>query len=399
MALEGTLNDFSPFDIMELINIKQKTGLLFVTSEAGETITLGFESNGLVLAQSSESHLDMQLGHILIKSGRLSKKHLEEALELQKGTLDRLGYILCREKYCTEEEVCLGLHIQIKRVFFNLLHWKEGLYIFEPRESIDYFHEFVKPVFVQPLSVNGLMMEGAVMIDEWPLIEKVVSSLDMVFRRLEATPPLKVATEEEAFDFIGINRKEDGQTHLNDQELLVYDLIDGKSNVTEILEQTLFSEFVVCKTLFDLAKKGLISGHMEEKAEEKIKNYKKEEIKAPPESNTQEHWDAACALVRQALPEALVLEISVPKKKITLLQGLSDGAVWIEPVYALLKEIVHDPESHMGAFEAVTNEVGLALFWDKRCDYALVVVSGLIGNSAASLFRAHMATVTRCILN
>ena len=57
MALEGTLKDFSPFDILELIDFKRKTGLLFVTSSEGETITLGFEKKraglGPILCKTS----------------------------------------------------------------------------------------------------------------------------------------------------------------------------------------------------------------------------------------------------------------------------------------------------------------------------------------------------------
>ena len=191
MALEGTLNDFSPFDIMELIDFKQKTGLLFVTAPEGETITLGFEKKGLVLAQSSTKKNDLQLGNILVRAGKITEANRDKALEMQKGTLDRLGFIFAREKYCTEKDICESLRIQIKRVFFTLLRWDEGIYIFEPRESIDYFHEFIKPVFVQPLSVKGLMMEGAVMIDEWPMVEKIVKSLDMVFRQLPVKQGIK----------------------------------------------------------------------------------------------------------------------------------------------------------------------------------------------------------------
>ncbi len=404
MALEGTLKDFSPFDIMELIDFKQKTGLLFVTSPEGETITLGFEKKGLVLAQSSTNKNDLQLGNILVRAGKITEANRDKALEMQKGTLDRLGFIFAREKYCTEKDICESLRIQIKRVFFTLLRWDEGIYIFEPRESIDYFHEFIKPVFVQPLSVKGLMMEGAVMVDEWPMIEKVVKSLDMIFRRIKIEGKIKTITEEEAFDFEGSKRQDkadnENVTRITPDEKILYDLVDGRQSLANILEQTLFSEFTCCKTIFDLVKKDLLEENKEalpevsppSKEDTASRNVLSDEI-------VQENWEAARVLVQRALPEALILEITLSEKKATLLQGETDLEQWPELIMAIYQEAKPlGNRSNVGVFEYVADEVGIALFWDHRTDYMLVVISALDGSIGASRFRAHVATVTRCVL-
>ncbi|GEM_PF-6726413 len=400
MALEGTLKDFSPFDIMELIDFKRKTGLLFVTSPEGETITLGFEKKGLVLAQSSAKKNDMQLGNILVRAGKITEAERDRALEMQKGTLDRLGFIFAREKYCTEKDICESLHIQIKRVFFTLLRWNEGIYIFEPRESIDYFHEFVKPVFVQPLSVKGLMMEGAVMVDEWPMVEKVVKSLDMVFRQVPLEREIKTITEEDAFDFEGGNAKDEKTIRITPDEKTIYDLIDGRHSVADIIDQTLFSEFTCCKTVFELVKKDLI----EEDAAGSADMIAPTQETASSEENLsdeilRESWEAARVLVQRALPEALVLEIAISKTRASLLQGETDPAQWPELILALYQEAMPlAKDSNIGVFEYISGEVGVALFWDQHSDYMLVVISSLGGSSGASRFRAHVATVTRCIL-
>ncbi|MEC4677759.1 MAG: DUF4388 domain-containing protein [Nitrospirota bacterium] len=400
MALEGTLKDFSPFDIMELIGFKQKTGLLFVTAPEGETITLGFEKKGLVLAQSSTKKNDLQLGNILLRAGKITEANRDKALEMQKGTLDRLGFIFAREKYCTEKDICESLRIQIKRVFFTLLRWTEGIYIFEPRESIDYFHEFIKPVFVQPLSVKGLMMEGAVMIDEWPMVEKVVKSLDMVFRRLPVKQEIKTLTEEEAFDFEGSATKNDSVIQLTPDEKILYDLTDGHQSVSSILEKTLFSEFTCCKTIFDLVKKDLLEENKEAPLEVSLPS-KKDAASGDVLSDeiVRENWEAARVLVQRALPEALILEITLSEKKATLLQGETDLEQWPDLIMAIYQEAKPlGNRSDVGVFEYVADEVGIALFWDHRADYMFVVVSALNGSIGASRFRAHVATVTRCVI-
>lgn len=399
MALEGTLKDFSPFDILELIDFKRKTGLLFVTSSEGETITLGFEKKGLVLAQSSAKHLDMQIGNILVRSRKLSETDRDKALSLQKGTLDRLGHILRREKFCTEEDICSSLHIQMKRVFFTLLRWREGGYIFEPQESIDYFHEFVKPVFVQPLNVKALMMEGAVMIDEWPMIEKVIPSLDLVFQRTPISGTLQIISEKDEFDFEGSAKDEDA-TQISTDEEVIYQLMDGQRSVAEIIEQTLYSEFFCCKTVFELLKKGLIEKTTGTSTKpRKVLPEKSKVDQSVPEPTIKGNWEAARILVQRALPDAMVLEIVISEKRATLLQGTTDAALWPNPILSIFKEVTPlESDSPIGVFESIANEVGVAFFWDQPSNYLLVVAAALQGNSAASRFRAHVATVTRCIL-
>ena len=71
MALEGTLRDFSLADILQLIALQHKTGLLTVRSP-GDTVTLGFVDGQLVSAESSAQRLDTRLGTVLVKTRRLT---------------------------------------------------------------------------------------------------------------------------------------------------------------------------------------------------------------------------------------------------------------------------------------------------------------------------------------
>ncbi len=400
MALEGNLKDFSPFHIMELITFKKRTGLLFVTSLENETITLGFEKKGLVLAQTSNKESEMQLGNILVQLRNLSEAKRDKALGLQKGTLDRLGYILRREKYCTEKDICEGIHFQIKRIFFNLLHWKEGIYIFEPRDSIDYFHEFVKPVFVEALDVKRLMMEGAVMIDEWPKIEKAVGSLDKIYRYSSGFPGIRIKTEADEFDFEGGETTTDDGVMVSEEEESIFRLIDGHRSIAGILDQTLYSEFLTYKAISELLSKGLIEEGIDRAAE----NNKDIEAHIDIDEISQneiaeDNWEAARILIQRALPEAMILEMKISEKKATRLQGDCDPTLWPGPIFSIFNKVLPlENGSQIGVFEAVASKVGVAFFWDHRSDYMLVVFSPLVGDRAASRFRAHVATITRCIL-
>ncbi len=412
MALEGTLKDFSPFDIMELIDIKHKVGLLFVTSSEGETITLGFEEKGLLLAESSAKHLYMQLGTLLIKSGRITEAQRDNALELQKGTQLPLGYIIVREKYCTSEDICTSLRLQMKRAFFTLLRWTEGGFIFEPRESIQYHHELVDTICVKPLNVQGLLMEGAVMIDEWPMVEKIVSSLDMVVRHLQTRKKIEKIVEEEAIDFelgsrLEVESDEDVIKVSADEEM-IYKLVDGHRSINDILYKTTFSEFSCCKIICELIKKGLIeegSGtSLLPIGIGKEERYEADEgpsvISTLAKVEDGDRWRLALLLIQRLLPSANILEVCLSSKKMTCLQGTADVTLWSELIFSLLYGVSQlENGSQVGVLEYVVNRVGLAFFWDHPSDYMLVVTTGLAGSSAAPRFRSQIAAVSRIILD
>ena len=90
MALEGTIKDFGLPDIFQLIGLQRKTGILTLTSES-ESITVTFENGMVVMADSSSKRLEDRIGNVLVKQGKLSQDRLDEALEVQKQTLQRLG--------------------------------------------------------------------------------------------------------------------------------------------------------------------------------------------------------------------------------------------------------------------------------------------------------------------
>src|ERR1043165_8413863 len=93
MALEGTLRDFSLVGIFQLIGVQRKTGVLTLRGKDDSvTVTI---LDGKVVGPDSPSHrLETRLGHVLIKSGMLTQEQLARALEIQKETLQRLGFIL-----------------------------------------------------------------------------------------------------------------------------------------------------------------------------------------------------------------------------------------------------------------------------------------------------------------
>jgi hypothetical protein len=259
MSLEGTLRDFSLADILQLISLQHKTGLLTVRG-AADTVTLGFVDGMLVSAESSAQRLDTRLGTVLVKTRRLTAEALARALEIQAQTLQRLGFILLKSGFCSALDLRDGLDIQIKRIAYGLFRWTDGDYVFEQMEHVDYDAESTTPI-----AVERLLMEGARMIDEWPIVEKVVWSLDIVYQKVPVAQPVIPAEDEDAVEEIEdsslarrTREKRLDPIRVSRAEWSVYELVDGRRTVADINEMAFLSEFDGCKACFDLVSRGLI---------------------------------------------------------------------------------------------------------------------------------------------
>jgi hypothetical protein len=260
MALEGTLRDFSLADIFQLIGLQRKTGVLTLRGK-DDNVTVTFLDGKVVGADSASHRLETRLGHVLIKSGMLTQEQLGRALEIQKETLLRLGFILTHYPIISNDSLKQALQLQILQIVYRLFRWKDGDYQFSQETTIEYDRENVVPI-----SAESILMEGARMIDEWPIIEKRIRSGNMVFRRKASGAEIVVVGGEDVdeVDFdAGQQAKKKKPTgadkiRISEEEKQVFDLLDGKRTVGDIIEMSRLSEFDTSKSLYELLTRDLI---------------------------------------------------------------------------------------------------------------------------------------------
>ena len=192
MALEGTLRDFSLADIFQLIGLQRKTGVLTLRGK-DDTVTVTFLDGKVVGADSLNHRLENRLGHVLIKSELLTQDQLNRALEIQKETLQRLGFILTHYGIISADSLKQAIQLQILQIVYRLFRWKDGDYHFSQETTIEYDRDNVVPI-----TAESILMEGARMIDEWPIIEKRIRSYDMVFRKKLTDQEIVVVGAEDA---------------------------------------------------------------------------------------------------------------------------------------------------------------------------------------------------------
>src|SRR6266705_645434 len=238
MALKGTLKDFSLADIFQLIGIQKKTGVLTLKNDR-EVVTVSFVEGSVVSADAFHRRLEDRLGTVLVKSGRITEAQLQEALKVQKNTLQRMGNILVENRFIEAQDLRDALHIQISQMIYRLFRWRDGEYNFSQEERVDYDKDYV-----MPMSAESILMEGARILDEWPMIEKGIKSFASVFRAANveiATAPRTAVPGSEDEAARGVT--------LNEHERSVYNLVDGKRTVQEIVERCALSEFDTCRIL------------------------------------------------------------------------------------------------------------------------------------------------------
>lgn len=259
MALEGTLKDFALPDILQLIGIQRKTGVL--TMENGQDkVTVQFHQGNVVGADNSSRQIEECLGAVLVRSGRISEVQLKEALAIQKETLQRLGYILVKSGYLTEGELREALRMQISQIVYRLFRWRDGRYHFLALDHLEYDRNLTIPV-----SAESLLMEAARMVDEWPILERRIKSPKLVFRKTpaglehERSMAAVVADDVEfALDLLDGPAPSGKGPEVTPEEREVLAGLDGKATVQDVVDRSAFGEFDVYRVLHDLLQRDLV---------------------------------------------------------------------------------------------------------------------------------------------
>ncbi len=263
MALEGTLRDFSFADILQLISLQRKTGVLTL-KDAGNVVTISFLDGNIVGSSSLNQHPEDRIGLILLKRGVVNETELEAALKRQEETLQRLGRILIEHEMADVDAVRKALSQQILQIIYRVFRWGDGEYHFSQETDIDYDRDLMRP-----MAADSIIMEGARMTDEWPFIDQRIPDRNAVFVKVSPGRQFEVAEEEDDdFENLGFSFTDSPEEAVTTPEASgdklapvqfdVYNLVDGMLSVNELIAQSPYIEFESCKALADLLDMGLI---------------------------------------------------------------------------------------------------------------------------------------------
>jgi len=234
MAIEGPLHELSIQDVLQLLDLAHKTGVLTIRSDAlDDEGIVHFSKGAIVFAVRRRS--TRRIGQMLIRAGKLTERELDSALDQQRrDPTRRLAEILLEMGSISEEELEKQLRFQMEETIYEVMAWGEGYFRFEERAEI------AQNRLIARVRVESLLMEGARRIDEWTRLESKIPGAD-------AVPVLSAGKEGESTPI-----------DLRPEEWEVLAEIDGHSDLARIAGNLGRSSFDIAKIIFGLVSMGVV---------------------------------------------------------------------------------------------------------------------------------------------
>ncbi len=223
-AIMGMVEKFSIPDILNLLNMQKKTGVLVVRYEDVEKKI--YLKDGEIVFASSNLKED-RLGESLVRRGKITMAQLEEASrEMKEGK--KLGKVLVEKGWISPKELFYGVRAQVQEIIFNLFPLSKGHFYFLEgafdHENVVRFN----------MSTQMLIMEGIRMSDELGTYRKMFP------------PKWFVVIKEEA---------EEPEEHT---EKMIFREIGEGVRIEDLMRNTGLSEYKLLKVIHELKEKNLI---------------------------------------------------------------------------------------------------------------------------------------------
>jgi CheY-like chemotaxis protein len=169
MSLVGNLEELGLGEILQIVSLSRKTGVLSLSSR-GRDGSVFFRQGQVVRAASST--YQQSLGEVLIQKGVIDLSVLRKSLAFQQehGFCERLGVILVKNFGVSQEIIEEVVREQIENVVFSLFSWSDGTFNFDVQNTIETVDgtkmDPLQFMLDQGLNPQFLAMEGTRILDE-----------------------------------------------------------------------------------------------------------------------------------------------------------------------------------------------------------------------------------------
>lgn len=229
MALRGNLRDFTITQLLNLINLAQKTGTLVVDGPS-EQAHVSFKAGKLAYARIGQD--DGGLAAVLHKANKLNANQYRTIGERAGAMSDKeLGLLLINAGYVTQEDILLNLQAHFIDVIRRLFTWVEGLFRFENglMPPDDRIH--VK------MDLENLIIEGSRQLREWEQLQDEIPSLDLALKFTER--PMT-------------------NLNLSAEEWRVVKYVDPKNTMKQIASAAKLNDMEIRRIVYGLIQAGLV---------------------------------------------------------------------------------------------------------------------------------------------
>jgi CheY-like chemotaxis protein len=199
MSLVGNLEDLSLGDILQIVSLSRKSGVLSLASRGREGKVV-FRDGQVIRATSTMFREN--IGDLLVRKSLVDIPTLKKAVSIQKKSdlpPPRLGDIIAEHFGVPKDRIEEAVKEQVEKIVYNFFAWMEGTFSFELGEPSEMGATTLNPLqfmLDQGLNPQWLAMEGSRILDERrhrgePVEEEVSESVvDMEsLLELEEEPP------------------------------------------------------------------------------------------------------------------------------------------------------------------------------------------------------------------
>jgi len=233
MALRGSLREFSTTQLLNLVNLARKTGLLTVQTST-DTARLYFKDGNLVDTDTASE--DGQLASILLKADKLTADRASAIAGHAEVRTDRqLGVLLMSAGYVTEEDIVQSVKQYMLDIVATLFEWHEGQFEFLPDRLPS------EDRLTVAINLENVIIEGSRRLHENKRLQEELPDL--------ANTGLRFTNRSDA-DRPSVN--------LTVEEWQVISFVNPRNTIEQIAQANNMDDFQVRKIVSGLVQVGLI---------------------------------------------------------------------------------------------------------------------------------------------
>jgi hypothetical protein len=166
MSLEGNLTAFGLSEILQLIAVQQKSGMLSVASQAGSRV-LFFREGLIISTRDRRRKTKDPFKDYLTRYGILSREDLLRLAQISAQSKLDITDIIVSEDFMSEEDMQRHHRDHVQEAVHEILTWEQCSYKFIPgRDIIDGIKTW------GDFNIEGMLMESMRRIDEFPQMLK-----------------------------------------------------------------------------------------------------------------------------------------------------------------------------------------------------------------------------------
>lgn len=234
MALKGNLRDFSTTQLLNLVNLARKTGLLTIQGQGGNAARLYFREGKLIHANTGGE--DGHLADMLLKAGKLSAeqaKMIQTRAEMQSDK--QLGLALMNAGYVTQDDIVQSVKNYMLDIVYKLFNWNEGQFQFE--QNILPSDDRI----AVPISLENVIMEGSRRVQESERLHDELPDLSSVALRFTDNPDARLRN-----------------VNLSVEEWRVISFINPRNTIKQIAQSNNMDDFKIRKIVYGMLQAGLV---------------------------------------------------------------------------------------------------------------------------------------------